>query len=129
MEKLIPRLESGAELIKKHDLVENQGSFNAVIVYLTWYRIVFDKFELLGDLQVVKRDSLEKTLKQQAAQFLDRWIFGSMWANVWGETAVLNFKNFASDLNGIYVDIQKCSAVDFEDSVNKGIEKSWAAFL
>jgi len=30
--KLIPRLESGAELIKKHDLVENQGSFNAVIV-------------------------------------------------------------------------------------------------
>jgi len=101
--KLKPRVESCADLIKDRDLLENQGSFNAIIVYLTWYRLVFDRFDVVaGSVAVIERDSLEKQLNQLAAQFLDRWIFGSQWANVWGDGAVVNFQNFATELNTIF---------------------------
>lgn len=97
--KLEPRVESCADLIKERDLLENQGSFNAIIVYLTWYRLAFDRFDAVaGRVSLIERDSLEKQLNLRAAQFLDRWVFGSQWANVWGDGAVLNFQNFASEL-------------------------------
>ena len=67
-------------------MLENQESFNAVIVFLTWYRLVFDRFDaLVGGISVIERDSLEKKLNLRASQFLDRWVFGSQWANVWAK--------------------------------------------
>lgn len=115
------RLEKGADLIKERDIMENQGSFNAIIVFLTWYRMVFDRFQALPGLPVVERDSIEKKLNQRAAHFLDRWIFGSQWANVWGDGAVLNFQNFATDLNGIHADLKDCLPGGLIDAVDKGI--------
>ena len=109
--RLMPRLERGADLIKERDLLENQGSFNAMIVYLTWYWLALDRFEAVSSgVSVVERDSLEKILNLRAAQFLDRWVFGSQWANVWGDRAVLNFQSFASDLNGFHVKLKECLA-------------------
>lgn len=100
--KLKLRVESCADMIKERDLLENQGSFNAIIVYLTWYRLAFNQFDAIaGSVSLIERDSLEKQLDQRAGQFLDRWIFGSQWANVWGDGAVLNFQNFATELNSI----------------------------
>lgn len=120
--RLKPRLERGADLIKERDLLENQGSFNAIIVFLTWYRLVFDRFEAISDgVPVVERDSLEKKLNLRAAQFLDRWVFGSQWANVWGDGAVLNFQNFATDLNGFYVKLMKCLASNLIATADDGI--------
>lgn len=120
--RLRPRLERGADIIKERDLLENQGSFNAIIIFLTWYRLVFDRLEAVSvDLPVVERDSLEKTLNLRAAQFLDRWVFGSQWANVWGDGAVLNFQNFATDLNGFYRKLGGCLAADLIATVDGGI--------
>lgn len=115
------RLEGGAELIEKKKLVENQGSFNAIIVWLAWYRLVFDRLESLSTgLLLVERDSLEKTLDQQAARFLDRWVFGSQWAGVWGDDAVKSFQNFATDLSTFYVKVQECNSVTMIATVEAG---------
>ena len=120
--RLKPRLEGGADLIKERDLLENQGSFNAIIVFLTWYRLVLDRFEAIsGSVTVVERDTLEKQLNLHSAQFLDRWVFGSQWANVWGDGAVLNFQNFATDLNGFYVKLKECSTRNLIATVDDGI--------
>jgi len=121
---LKPRLERGAELIKQRDLLDNHGSFNSIIVFLAWYRLVFDRFESIsGNITVVERDNIEKKLFYRASHFLDRWVFGSQWANVWGESAVLNFQNFATDLNGIYVRLRSCTASNFIPMVDDSIDQ------
>lgn len=120
--RLKPKLERGADLIKERDLLENQGSFNAIIVFLTWYRLVFDRFEeISGGVPVVERDSLEKKLNLRASRFLDRWVFGSQWANVWGDGAVLNFQYFATDLNGFYRKLRECLSGNLITSVDESI--------
>ncbi len=122
--RLKPRLERGADLIKEKDLLENQGSFNAIIVFLTWYRLVFDRFEAIsGCVQVIERDSLEKKLNLRAAQFLDRWVFGSQWANVWGDGAVVNFQNFATDLHGLQIKLMNSLAGNLIATVDDGVDQ------
>lgn len=122
--KLKPRVESCADLIKERDLLENQGSFNAIIVYLTWYRLVFDRFDAVsGSVSVIERDSIEKQLNQRAAYFLDRWIFGSQWANVWGDGAVLNFQNFATELNLIFSKLNSAQATGIIATVDDSISQ------
>ena len=107
--RLKPRLERGADLIKEQELVENQGSFNAIIVFLTWYRLVFDRCEeLCRRVSVVEGDSLEKAVSLRASRFLNRWVFGSQWANVWGDGATSNFQNFASDLSACRSRLAEC---------------------
>ncbi len=119
--RLKPRLERGANLIKERDLVENQGSFNAIIVFLTWYRLIFDRFDAISDgVPVVERDSLEKQLNLRASQFLDRWVFGSQWANVWGDGSVLNFQKFATDLNGFCGKLKQCLVGNMIATVDEG---------
>jgi hypothetical protein len=119
--RLKPSLERGADLIKSRELPDK--SFNAVIVVLTWYKIVFDKFDVLGGLSCIERDDLEKHLRRHAEQFVDRWSFGSEWAGVWGEAAVLNFQNFATDLNAIHKSLETCPASKFLEVVDQGIAK------
>lgn len=111
-----------AQLINDRDLVGNQGSFNAIIVYMTWYRLIFDRFDVVsGNVLVIERDSLEKQLHQRASQFLDRWIFGSQWANVWGDGAVLNFQNFATELNAIFGKLNTAKADELVAVVDSSI--------
>lgn len=125
--KLKPRVESCADLIKERDLLENQGSFNAIIVYFAWYRLVFDRFDTVGStVSVIERDSIEKKLNLRSAQFLDRWVFGSQWANVWGDGAVLNFQNFATELNAIFCKLQTAQASSFIEAVDDGINQMMA---
>jgi len=125
--KLKPRVEACADLIKERDLLESQGSFNAIIVYLTWYRLVFDRFDVVaGGVSVIERDSLEKQFIQRAEQFLDRWIFGSQWANVWGDGAVLNFQNFATELNTIFGKLKTAQAAGLIAAVDESISQMMA---
>ncbi len=119
--KMKLRIEAGADTINERSILENQGSFNALIVFFTWYRLVFDRLETLYGLPVVESDSLEKKLNERAATFLDRWVFGSQWANVWGDAAVLNFQNYATDLNDCHTALKGCDSVNFIDVVDKGI--------
>lgn len=125
--KLKLRAEGCADLIRERDLLENQGSFNAIIVYLTWYRLVFDRFDIIANsVSLIERDSLEKQLNQRAAQFLDRWIFGSQWANVWGDGAVLNFQNFANELNAIYSKLKSVQAAGIIVAMDESISQMMA---
>lgn len=122
--QLKPRLERGADLIKGRDLLENLGSFNSIIVFLTWYQLVFDSFESISiGAPLVERDSLEKQLNVRAMLFLDRWVFGSQWANVWGEGAVLNFQNFATDLKDLKERLQECNTSNFLATVDSGVNQ------
>lgn len=120
--RLESRMEIGADLIKERDLLENHGSFNSVIVFLTWYRMVFDKFETLPGL-VPHRDSIGKQLAEKASQFLDRWLFGSQWSGVWGDGAVINFQNFANDLHTLRSSIDSCASDQFLFVVEDGINQ------
>lgn len=125
--KLKPRVERCADLIKERDILENQGSFNAIIVYLTWYRLAFDRFDTVAvSVSVIERDSLEKQLDQRAEQFLDRWIFGSQWANVWGDGAVLNFQNFATELNTIFGGLKTVQGAGLIPAVDESISRMMA---
>lgn len=121
---LKPRLKNGAELIKDRDLIENQGSFNAIIVFLAWYRLVFDRYDALAPrLPVVGGDSFEKKLNEIATEFLDRWVFGSQWANVWGDGAVANFENFAAELSTLHSNLTHCSVDDLIATVKDGVSQ------
>lgn len=117
----MPRIAAASKLIEDRDLVENQGSFNAVIVFAAWYRLVFDRLDALQVVPLVKRDDLEKHLRQRSAHFLDRWTFGSQWANVWGEAAVRNFQEFANDLHALSSSLSACTAETFLGTVDSGI--------
>ena len=119
--RLKSNLERAAELVRDRELLENYGSFNAVIVILSWYRLVHERLEALPGLAVVERDNLEKHMQRRAAQFVDRWIFASDWAGVWGDAAVFNFQNFATDLNSLHGELKSCSATTFLDVVDRGI--------
>ncbi|MCX7309016.1 MAG: DUF262 domain-containing protein, partial [Afipia sp.] len=120
--QLKPLLVRGADLVKERELLENQGSFNAIIVFLTWYGLVFGRLEAISSgLTVTQRDSIEKQLGLRAVQFLDRWVFGSQWANVWADGAVLNFQNFATDLHGFQVKLSQSDATQFISTVDDGI--------
>ncbi|MBF0502988.1 MAG: DUF262 domain-containing protein [Candidatus Riflebacteria bacterium] len=122
--QLMPRLKQCADLIKERDLHEHQGSFNAIIVILEWYRIVFDRFEALsGEVQVVERDRIAKRLAQSTTQFLDRWLFGSHWANVWSDGAAQNFQKYATDLSGFYTKLKESRANNLVAAVDDFIEK------
>lgn len=118
--RLKPNLELAAELIRDRELLENYGSFNAIIVILTWYRLVFGRFDELAGLTVVERDNLEKHLRLRAGQFVDRWIFGSEWAGVWGDAAAYNFQGFATDLNALHIALKNCSVDSFLSVVDQG---------
>jgi len=119
--RLKPNLEAGADLIKFRELPDK--SFNAVIVILAWYRVVFEKFDVLTGISVVERDDLEKHLKQRASRFVDRWSFSSEWAGVWGDAAVVSFQNFATDLNAIHKSLENCPASKFLEVVDQSISK------
>ena len=121
--RLKPNLERAAELVRDRELLENYGSFNAVIVILSWYRLVHERLEALSGLTVVERDDLEKHLRRRAAQYVDRWIFASEWAGVWGDAAVFNFQNFATDLNSLCGELRNCSAASFLNVVDRGIAR------
>ncbi len=122
--KLRQRVESCADLIEERKLLENQGSFNAIIVYFAWYRLAFDRLEKVAtSLSVTGRDALEKQLNQRAKQFLDRWIFGSQWANVWGDGAVVNFQNFATELNAFFHTLNTTQADTFISVVDESINQ------
>jgi hypothetical protein len=120
--RLESRMENGADLIKRRDLIENHGSFNSVIVFLVWYRTVFDKFESLPGT-VVDRDRLSKKLEEKTAQFLDRWLLASQWAGVWGEAAVINFQNFSNDLHSFKNEVGNCGVDDFLEVVDGGVSQ------
>lgn len=121
--RLKPDLERGAELVRDRELLENYGSFNAIIVFLSWYRMVFEQFDAISGLKVVGRDDLEKHLRQRTGEFIDRWIFGSEWAGVWGDAAAFNFQNFATDLNTFYTELKGCSTSSFLSVVDQGIAR------
>ena len=91
---------------------------------LTQLPLAFDRFDAVAcSVSVIERDSLEKQLNQSAAQFLDRWIFGSQWANVWGDAAVLNFQNFAIELSTISCNLKAVQAAGFLAAVDDGINQ------
>jgi hypothetical protein len=115
------RIETGADIINERSILEQQGSFNALIVFFTWFRLVFDRLEAFYGLPVAENDSLEKKLYERAIKFLDRWVFSSQWANVWGDAAVLNFQNYANDLNDCHTSLRGCNSVNFIEVVDKGI--------
>jgi hypothetical protein len=120
---LTSRIDAASKLVGERDLVENQGSFNAVIVFFTWYKLIFDKLESLTGIQLIERDNLEKELKRRSELFLDRWVFGSQWANVWGDGAVRNFQEFATDLSDFSVRLKACSTSTFLSTVDIGIQQ------
>ncbi|MCX6158014.1 MAG: DUF262 domain-containing protein [Ignavibacteriae bacterium] len=121
---LISNLKIGIEIIKARNLVKVQGSFNSIIVFLTWHHLVLEQnVRISNDLKLLKKDSLEKQINKIAKLFLDRWVFSSQWANVWGEGAVLNFSNFAKDLNDIKNDLLNCTHENIIEIVNSSVDK------
>ncbi len=54
---------------------------------------------------------------------MDRWIFGSEWAGVWGDAAAFNFQSFATELSSLHVALKNCSASSILDVVDQGILK------
>jgi hypothetical protein len=123
--QLKTKVETCADLIRSRDIHEHSGSFNAVIVYMTWYWVVFERFDAIKkNVTEPVRDSIQKQLDELAKHFLDRWVFGSMWANVWGDNATRNFQTFAKDLHGGFEKLKGADAsnlIDIADQIIKGL--------
>ena len=117
-------VKNGIEIVKERNLIKISGSFNAIIVYITWYRIVSNRLTvILSTLNAPEKDSFEKQLNETSQRFLDRWIFCSQWANVWGEGSVVVFGNFAKDISESMDLIVTSNKNNFFTNVNQSIDK------
>lgn len=125
---IMETVTKGIEIIKERNLIRVMGSFNSLIVFLTWQRIIYNQLtKIKKDLLVPEQDSYEKQINQITQYFLDRWIFCSQWANVWGEGAVLNFSNFAKDISDIKKSILISNKSDYiiltKDTIKKLMDR------
>jgi hypothetical protein len=117
-------ISNGIEIFKDRNLVNVSGSFNAIIVYITWQRIIVNKLEIIKQsLNVTEKDTFDKTINEITQKFLDRWIFCSQWANVWGEGSVVLFGNFAKDISDSKELIQKSLKDNFIVEVENSVFK------
>jgi hypothetical protein len=117
-------IKNGLEIIKERNLVRVRGSFNAIIVYLTWYRLVTNQLKNIKQtLSATEKDSFDKQTNDVSQYFLDRWIFCSQWANVWGEGSVVAFGNFAKDISESKQTIAVSNKFDYIAKVNDSISK------
>lgn len=116
-------LSQGVEILSNRDLVENQGSFNAAIVFLTWHRLVVSRLQQCQRLKVAERDHLEKALAEKSGQFADRWIFGSQWASTWGEHAVRNFQELANELSKMAKELQNSDESNLLEIADVAIQR------
>jgi len=117
-------IKTELEIIKDRNLIRVRGSFNALIVYLTWHRLIINqliKIKLI--LTAPEKDSFEKQINQLSQLFLDRWIFCSQWANVWGEGSVVAFGNFAKVISESKPIISTSTKSDFATKANESVEK------
>jgi hypothetical protein len=120
---LMARIDAASSVLSDRDLIDNHDSFNAVIVFFTWYKLVFDRLDELTSVQLLEKDNLEKELKRRSELFLDRWLFGSQWANVWGDGAVRNFQDFATDLRDLAGSLKTSSASTLLAIVDAGVQQ------
>jgi len=117
-------IKTGLEIIKERNLIRVRGSFNAIIVYLTWHRLIINQLKTIKQsLNVPEKDSLEKQTNQLSQLFLDRWIFCSQWANVWGEGSVVTFGNFAKDISESNQILNVSTKSDFIANLNESVKK------
>ena len=104
--RLDEAVKRGADLIKERDLIQNQGSFNAIIVFLTWYRLVLERLDVVSKaLLVVKHDDLEN---KSPRKHLNSWIDGCLLPSGRGSGAKAQYEIF-SDLRRIFMTLNECS--------------------
>ena len=110
--------------------MENQGSFNAIIVYMTWYRLVFGHFDTVaGKASSTERDCLESQLNQRAAQLLELWASGTRWAYIRGDGEFLNFQNAATELSKFNETLKNTQAADLVSAVDSGSKQIISTIL
>jgi len=64
LEPLKPGLNKLLNSSKSEISLRTRGSFNAIIVFFSWYRLVFERFEAIStSVQVVERDSLPEAIE------------------------------------------------------------------
>jgi hypothetical protein len=111
------------EILKERNLVKISGSFNAIIVYITWHRMVYEHFNAIQpSLNALEIDSFSKQLNKISQRFLDRWIFCSQWANVWSEGSAVVFGNFAKDISESKDSIISSNKNNFIILVNRSVD-------
>ncbi len=91
-------IKQSLELLSEGKLAENYESFNSLIVFITWYSIIYDALEKVTKLLVPEKDKLEKEMNEISLRFLDRWNFSSMWSKVWADSSSTSFQSFANEL-------------------------------
>jgi len=96
--RIFEQVSIGAAAIQSRSLYDNMGSVNALIVFWGWMGLVSRWLANHDDMRVVDKDSFDKMIDTCIDSFLDRWIIGSQWANVWAANAVQNFRRYAEIL-------------------------------
>lgn len=78
-------------------------------------------------LTATEKDSYKIQINELSQLFLDRWIFCSQWANVWGEGSVVVFGNFAKVISDSKKLLEESTKTDFiskiKDSVKQLMDK------
>ena len=101
-------INEGARLIHKRELCSNAGSFNALIVFLCWFYLS-RKWSSTVFMKELDRDSFYKEIMDVGGSFLDRWVFGSQWANVWADGSGKAFRSYASILSVSAEQLHSCN--------------------
>lgn len=117
-------IKTGLELIKDRNLIRVSGSFNAIIVFLTWHRLIINQLNKIKImLTATEKDSYEIQINELSQLFLDRWIFCSQWANVWGEGSVVVFGNFAKVISDSKKLLKESTKTDFISKIDYSVEQ------
>lgn len=94
-QRICDQVTEGARIIQERSLYENMGSTNALIVFWAWKGLADSWLLQHQGLPLLEKDSYEKDILSMIKSWLDQWVIGSQWSNVWAVNAVQNFRTFA----------------------------------
>ena len=108
--RLMSCINHAIRLIEERNYNSILGSFNAIIVAIAFYDLFHSSSEN-KQMSETERDNTAKTADAIFISFIDRWILGSEWANVWAD--ITNFPKFADILYQQRKEIQPNSPIDY----------------
>jgi hypothetical protein len=97
---IIFTLKYAVKISKDRELLDNSGSFNALLVVWCWLFLA-DRWGSTHNREMRVRADDDYCMKVMTLfeKFIDRWVFSSQWANIWAVGASKNLQDIATELS------------------------------
>ena len=107
IDKISEATENALNIVEQSKVLEESSSKNSLITYMTWFYIITSDKRSVFSGRVVERSNAETEFDEYCEQFLNRWVFTSLWSGEWNTNAQTFFLDAAKKLHQISTKIQE----------------------